>query len=157
MTIKAVVIGDGGTGKTSMLDYMIHGRIIYDTPSTFGVGFYIDAEFDVRFWDIGTMQSKEFEEIYSFYYTDATIAFITFDRHSAIEDWIDRVRRYCPDIERIVLVHTRCDLGIRSVHHSVFRNELIHKRIFYHKHKKNVSTTFTTRNVILSSNYTQPP
>eukprot|EP00736_Rhodelphis_marinus_P008041 Rmarinus@m.19489 len=119
-TIKVIVVGNGGVGKTSMIRRFCKGAYTDTYKKTIGVDFlekhhYVDGlgeEVTLLLWD--TAGQEEFDTLTRKYYRGAgacVLAFSTTDRESflAIEKWQTKVRDECGDIA-CVLVQNKTDL-----------------------------------------------
>lgn len=118
VAIKIVIVGNGGVGKSSMIQRYCKGRFTKDYKKTIGVDFLerqiaVDEE-DVRImlWD--TAGQEEFDTITREYYRGAqavVLAFSTIDRDSfdAVEQWQKKVRAEVGTIP-MVLVQNKIDL-----------------------------------------------
>lgn len=121
--IKVVIVGNGGVGKSSMIQRYCKGIFTKDYKKTIGVDFLerqieIDGE-DVRImlWD--TAGQEEFDAITKAYYRGAQACVLTFsttDRASfeAIGDWKRKVENECQDIPTVI-VQNKIDLIEQTV------------------------------------------
>mmetsp|Transcript_5527 Transcript_5527/g.19432 ORF Transcript_5527/g.19432 Transcript_5527/m.19432 type:complete len:166 (-) Transcript_5527:1401-1898(-) len=102
-TIKIIVVGNGGVGKSSMIRRFCKGEYTDTYKKTIGVDFlekekYIDSvaqNITFMVWD--TAGQEEFDAITRSYYRNANgcvVAFSTVDRDSfeAVEKWKSKVR-----------------------------------------------------------------
>ncbi|CAH0401194.1 unnamed protein product [Chilo suppressalis] len=118
VALKVVIVGDGGVGKSSMIQRYCRGTFTRDYKKTIGVDFLerqieIDGE-DVRLmlWD--TAGQEEFDAITKAYYRGAhacVLAFSTTDRDSflALHSWKLKVENECGEIPTII-VQNKIDL-----------------------------------------------
>jgi len=123
IAIKVVIVGNGGVGKSSMIQRYCKGIYTRDYKKTIGVDFLermidIDGE-DVRvmLWD--TAGQEEFDAITKAYYRGAQACVLTFsttDRWSfeAVKDWKKKVENECGEIPA-VLVQNKIDLMDQAV------------------------------------------
>lgn len=123
IAIKVVIVGNGGVGKSSMIQRYCKGIYTKDYKKTIGVDFLerqieIDGE-DVRImlWD--TAGQEEFDAITKAYYRGAQACVLTFsttDRMSfeAIKDWKMKVENECGEIPTVV-VQNKIDLMDQAV------------------------------------------
>lgn len=121
--IKVVIVGNGGVGKSSMIQRYCKGIFTKDYKKTIGVDFLerqieIDGE-DVRImlWD--TAGQEEFDAITKAYYRGAQACVITFsttDRASfeAVREWKRKVENECQEIPTVI-VQNKIDLIDQSV------------------------------------------
>ncbi|XP_053671828.1 ras-related protein Rab-23 [Anopheles nili] len=123
IALKVIVVGNGGVGKTSMVQRYCKGIYTKDYKKTIGVDFLerqieIDGE-DIRImlWD--TAGQEEFDAITKAYYRGAQACVLTFsttDRASfeAICEWKRKVENECSEIPT-VLVQNKIDLMDQAV------------------------------------------
>ncbi|EAA05694.4 AGAP011565-PA, partial [Anopheles gambiae str. PEST] len=123
IALKVIVVGNGGVGKTSMVQRYCKGIYTKDYKKTIGVDFLerqieIDGE-DIRImlWD--TAGQEEFDAITKAYYRGAQACVLTFsttDRASfeAIREWKRKVENECSEIPT-VLVQNKIDLMDQAV------------------------------------------
>ncbi|XP_017044279.1 ras-related protein Rab-23 [Drosophila ficusphila] len=123
LAIKVVIVGNGGVGKSSMIQRYCKGIFTKDYKKTIGVDFLerqieIDGE-DVRImlWD--TAGQEEFDCITKAYYRGAqasVLVFSTTDRASfdAIKDWKRKVENECNEIPTVI-VQNKIDLIEQAV------------------------------------------
>ncbi|XP_072942832.1 ras-related protein Rab-23 [Epargyreus clarus] len=116
--LKVVIVGDGGVGKSSMIQRYCRGTFTRDYKKTIGVDFLerqieIDGE-EVRLmlWD--TAGQEEFDAITKAYYRGAHACVLTFsttDRDSflALHSWKLKVENECGEIPTII-VQNKIDL-----------------------------------------------
>jgi len=117
--IKVIIVGNGGVGKSSMIQRYCKGTFTSDYKKTIGVDFLekqveIDG-YDIRMmlWD--TARQEEFDAITKAYYRGAQACVLTFsitDRTSfnAIPCWKQKVENECGGGLPIVLVQNKIDL-----------------------------------------------
>jgi len=123
---KILVVGDIGTGKTSIIKRFVHGIFSMHYKSTIGVDFALkvinwDPKTEVRLqlWDIAGQE--RFGNMTRVYYKEAVGAMIVFDvtrvsTFEAVAKWkadIDAKVTYGPDEKPIpvVLLANKCDLA----------------------------------------------
>jgi len=123
---KILVVGDIGTGKTSIIKRFVHNIFSMHYKSTIGVDFALkvinwDPKTEVRLqlWDIAGQE--RFGNMTRVYYKEAVGAFIVFDvtrisTFEAVAKWkadIDAKVTYGPDDKPIpvVLLANKCDLA----------------------------------------------
>ena len=79
-TYKVVIVGNAGTGKTSMLNQYIFGKFTLSVPCTIGVEFThkeLNDETKVVFWD--TAGQERFQSLMSSYYRGAQAIMFVYD------------------------------------------------------------------------------
>jgi len=123
---KILVVGDIGTGKTSIIKRFVHNIFSMHYKSTIGVDFALkvinwDPKTEVRLqlWDIAGQE--RFGNMTRVYYKEAVGAFIVFDvtrisTFEAVAKWkadIDAKVTYGPEDKPIpvVLLANKCDLA----------------------------------------------
>ena len=116
-TVKIIVSGDGGVGKTSFLNRLVNDSFEDNRELTKGVDFYSKSiyingtEFDFIMWDFAGQ--TQFKSLLNDFVEGSLAAFILFDltRISTIEsvhDWIVKLESlgHIP----IVLIGTKIDI-----------------------------------------------
>ncbi|XP_017777539.1 PREDICTED: ras-related protein Rab-23 [Nicrophorus vespilloides] len=123
VALKVVIVGNGGVGKSSMIQRYCRGTFTKDYKKTIGVDFLerqidVDGE-EVRLmlWD--TAGQEEFDAITKAYYRGAqacVLAFSTTDRDSfeAAHSWKLKVENECGEIPTVI-VQNKIDLMDQSV------------------------------------------
>jgi len=123
VALKVVIVGNGGVGKSSMIQRYCRGTFTKDYKKTIGVDFLerqieVDGE-EVRLmlWD--TAGQEEFDAITKAYYRGAqacVLAFSTTDRDSfeAAHSWKLKVENECGEIPTVI-VQNKIDLMEQSV------------------------------------------
>jgi len=116
--MKVVVVGDGGVGKSSMIQRFCKGNFTDSYKKTIGVDFLerhlrIGGE-DVRMMVWDTAGQEEFDTITRAYYRGAKAGIVVFsstDRESFnnLSKWKKKLEAECNDIA-IVLVRNKIDL-----------------------------------------------
>ena len=118
--IKAIVIGNGKIGKTSLMTRFADGSFSEEYRKTIGVDFLEKRVFvaaiheEVTFYLYDTAGQEEYDSMTRSFYQGAGVAIIGFssvDRESfrAVPKWIRTVREECGQIP-ILLVQTKTDL-----------------------------------------------
>ena len=116
-TIKVIVSGDGGVGKTSFLNRLVNDRFDDSSELTRGVDFYSKSifvngsEFNFVMWDFAGQD--QFKTLLNDFVEGSLAAFVLFDltRINTIEnvhDWIITLKKFghIP----IILIGTKKDL-----------------------------------------------
>ena len=125
VTMKIIVVGNGGVGKTSLISRFAKGSFTSNYKKTLGVDFLERRMFvetaaeEVTFFLWDTAGQEEYDSITRGYYKGAcaaVIAFSTIDKASfnAVESWYNKVREECGGIT-IVLVQNKVDLLDQAV------------------------------------------
>jgi small GTP-binding protein len=118
-TIKLVVGGDGGVGKTSILYRFINNSFMENIQMTIGVQLqsreveWNGSKITLVFWDLSGQERFRF--VLPSYCNGASGAFILFDMSDTetlarINEWFDLFRRNLPPGAPIVFVGTKMDL-----------------------------------------------
>ena len=118
-TIKCVVVGNGGVGKTSLLISYTKGTFPTEyVPTVFenhSIAFEINANRVINLLLFDTAGQEEFDRLRPLAYPQSNVILICFslvDRESYKEvkkKWHPEVRLHCPDVP-IILVGTKSDL-----------------------------------------------
>jgi len=122
IALKIVVVGNGGVGKSSMIQRFATGVFTKDYKKTIGVDFLEKSlklaglEVRLMLWD--TAGQEEFHSITRAYYRGAQGCVIVYscsdnDSFKTVEDWKQRVQNECGEIP-MVLVHNKNDLDERE-------------------------------------------
>lgn len=131
-TYKLILVGDGGTGKTTFLYHFLTGKFEMKYVSTLGVEIHpIDLSTSlgpVRFnvWDVSGQE--KLDGMYSRYFANASAALIMFDLGSAltwesIPNWIKMFRAVCPDAP-IVVCGNKVDIKGRKITPSIISSRM---------------------------------
>jgi small GTP-binding protein len=110
-TIKVIVSGDGGVGKTSFLNRLINECFVANSSLTKGVDFFSKdvhingSEYNFVMWDFAGQ--PQFKKLLSDFVNGSLAAFILFDLSrittlESIEDWIKKLDKY-GEIPTIIL------------------------------------------------------
>ncbi len=91
VSFKILLIGDIGTGKTSIMNRLVHNKFVVHYKSTIGVDFAVhtinknDMTIKLQFWDLAGQE--RFGSQTRIYYANASGGFIVFDitRNSTFE------------------------------------------------------------------------
>ena len=120
---KAIVIGDGGVGKTSILRRYVHEQFDPQYKKTIGVAHAVkrvnieDREITLTIWDTGGQEL--FDCIRPQYYRGANGAIIVFDvtnkeSFDHLDKWFNDLQAQCGKIP-IILVANKIDLIEKQV------------------------------------------
>ena len=118
VALKILVLGDGGTGKTTLLHRYVKGEFIDTTTMTIGVEFFtkkilIDStNVSLILWDI-TGQDR-FRHMIARYMKGASGALILFDMTNTasfenVGKWMKIVHKFYENLP-IILIAAKCDL-----------------------------------------------
>jgi len=116
-TLKLIVSGDGGVGKTSFLNRLIHDSFDDNSELTKGVDFFSKTltvnghEYNFVMWDFAGQ--NQFKQILHNFVDGSIAAFILFDlsRFNTLENakqWIQKLNEY-GNIS-VFLLGTKCDI-----------------------------------------------
>ncbi|MHA1369402.1 MAG: Rab family GTPase [Promethearchaeota archaeon] len=116
---KIVIGGEGGVGKTTIIQRYLTGEFIEDTKMTIGVQFHTQSlqrqgrNVSLVIWDLGGQERFQF--IHSEYIKGAVAAFVMFDMTREVTffkamDWIELINRSVKKPIPIVLVGSKLDL-----------------------------------------------
>jgi Ras-related protein Rab-1A len=117
--IKCLIIGDSGTGKSSLMVRFTDDVFSASYISTIGVDFklktinYRNKNFKIQIWD--TAGQDRFRTITSSYYRGANAVIICYDitdriTFSNIYKWIEEVERFSLSTPLMILCGTKNDL-----------------------------------------------
>jgi len=102
-TVKIIVSGDGGVGKTSFLNRLIHGKFDVNSKLTKGVDFFSKDtqvnghEINFVMWDFAGQ--NQFKRLLSDFVDGSLAAFVLFDLSrfktlENVEEWIKKLSNY---------------------------------------------------------------
>ncbi|XP_071093225.1 uncharacterized protein [Haliotis cracherodii] len=135
-TVKAVLIGDLGVGKTTFLHTFMEGRFTRVRPSFDTQGFkqkniiYQDKQIRLQMWD--TAGQEKYRSLTASYYRGANGCIIMFDvtdkeSFEHVHRWFDDIKEHASQKEiAVVLVGTKChehDREVESARASSFADE----------------------------------
>lgn len=118
LTLKAVIIGDSGVGKSNFLHRLIYNKFESLYVSTIGVDYFNkflthrNQDLKLQIWD--TSGQERFRTITSSYYRNTQIYFIAFDfldRESLnhVDMWLQEIERYRNPESVIILLGMKAD------------------------------------------------
>lgn len=109
ITYKVLLVGDMGTGKTSLLKRVIHNIFSPHYKTTIGVDFALKiiemddgSKIKLQFWDIAG-QERFSSSMTRVYYKDAVAAFVVFDITRETTT-LDGARKWKQDIDAKVML-----------------------------------------------------
>jgi small GTP-binding protein len=116
---KFVFGGEGGVGKTTLLQRFMYNEFNPATPLTVGVAFNTcmferqGRNVGLALWDLGGQERFRF--IQSIYMEKSNAAFVVFEMSNIgtlgqVPDWVSMIRKYNDPNIPIVLVGTKMDL-----------------------------------------------
>jgi small GTP-binding protein len=137
MVYKVVLLGECGTGKSSMAEQYVNDNFLSSSVSTIGVDFLSkivecgNKRIKIQIWD--TAGQEKFHNLICSYFRDCCMAILVFDitdyrSFQKIDYWIDEFERYSLDEKRkpLMLVGSKSDAeSIREV----TKEEAINKAI----------------------------
>jgi small GTP-binding protein len=124
-TVKTIVVGDSGIGKTCILVRFTRKLFEENVPSTLGVEFmskileWKGRRVELQLWD--TAGQELFRSVTRGYYRGSIGAFLVYDitNHKSFEhvtEWLDEVKSAAKPEVVCVLIGNKCDLaGHREV------------------------------------------
>lgn len=142
---KIILIGDSGTGKTSIINAYAH--VSGDVLPTIGASNLTVEETSggrkvcLRIWD--TAGDEQYKSILPLYFRGAAVALCVFDITSQksfdnLPDFVRLARAHCPDSAQIVVVGNKTDLeerrAVQCATAEQFSNEV--NALFYHETSK---------------------
>lgn len=126
---KVILIGESGSGKTSVLGRFVDDAFTESFLSTIGVDFKIKTVtlnngkvMKLQVWD--TSGQERFRSITRSYYHNAHAAIVVYDVSSlesfqAVPSWLDEVAKNCTGSTIVMLLGNKSDLAnTREVQHS---------------------------------------
>ena len=121
VSIKIVLVGDSGVGKTTFINKYVNDKFDHFEPPTLSGGFRkkaiefpdLNTKVTLNIWD--TAGQEKFRAIVSNYYNDADSAIVMYDITSAdsleaAKTWIDEVQKKAPAHVKIYLCGSKSDL-----------------------------------------------
>lgn len=137
---KVVIVGDSGSGKTSLLNRYVNGTFDNSIPTTIGVEFShknINRETKLVFWD--TAGQERFQSLMSSFYRGADAIMFVYDTTSmesfnSLNQWWREYNAYGNAIKSVaILVGNKTDLPRRvpaeqarrwAASHNIFYEEV---------------------------------
>ena len=127
ISIKCVLLGESGAGKSSLIERFINNTFKKDTLSTLigsfssKIVFYEKENIKIRFdiWD--TAGQEKYRSINKIFYQDAQVSLLVYDitqedTYKAIKDyWFSEVKENSPEDAIIFLVGNKSDLYEKEV------------------------------------------
>ena len=168
---KVILIGDSGTGKTSILNKYINGIFTEKHLCTIGVDFLMktikidDCYIKLQIWDTAGME--RYKQITTSYYRGANSAIIVFDLSNketflSLCKWINLYHEYSnPNISKIiVIIGNKSDIDKREVSYEEIQEVLItNPSILYYetsaKNGDNIQIVFESIVTRLYKEYTR--
>lgn len=138
---RAVLIGNSGVGKTSLVHRMAHGSFQADLAPTIGAGVTpisvkIDnSEFMFHIWD--TAGQEIFRNVVPLYFRDASCAILVYsltdeDSLTELDDWLKVLASNNQSEVPLVVIANKCDLDMNSTQISKGKNwAAAHKAQFF--------------------------
>jgi small GTP-binding protein len=126
-SIKIVVVGDSGVGKSNILSRYAQDEFKQDSKATVGVELYTktfkisDKHIKVHLWD--TAGQERYKSITAAYYRGAKGAMIVYDitredTFNNVDKWFNEIREYGEKNVQLMLVGNKSDLKhLRAVEH----------------------------------------
>ena len=139
--IKIVIVGDSGSGKTSLCKQLSERKFNNYIESTIGVDF-ISKIFEIKdsnklihykahIWD--TAGQETYKSLIKSYYRGASGIILLFDLNNKngfknVQEWYNDIISYCPENSPIILVGNKCDI-IQNVEMEKIDNFIYNKNI----------------------------
>lgn len=107
--IKIHLIGDGGSGKTSLVNRLVSNTFNNNEAQTNGINisskeFYND-NITLHFWDFGGQE--KFTSIHGVFFTNHSLCIIVVDgrNESRIEYWLEYIDRFSPNTPVVIFIN----------------------------------------------------
>jgi Ras-related protein Rab-18 len=119
-TVKALLIGDSGVGKSSLMMRFTCDKFDEDIGTTIGIDFKVKTvELDdgttvtMQLWD--TAGQERFRTLTASYYRGAQVVVLVYDVNSSasflnVARWLDEVRSFCGESVILMLIGNKIDL-----------------------------------------------
>ncbi|KAJ3425174.1 ras family-domain-containing protein [Anaeramoeba flamelloides] len=119
LIIKIVLLGQSGSGKTSMVLQFIEGKFTENTLATVGAAFFIrkltieEKSVSIRVWD--TSGQERFRSLCPLYYRNSNACILVFDitDQSSFDDleyWMDQLKNELTILPSLALAANKNDL-----------------------------------------------
>jgi small GTP-binding protein len=127
-SIKIVVVGDSGVGKSNILTRYAQDEFNQDSKATVGVELYTkayrigDKTIKVHLWD--TAGQERYKSVTAAYYRGAKGAMIVYDitrpeSFNNVDKWFNEIREFGEKNVQLLLIGNKSDLkNLRSVENS---------------------------------------
>ena len=123
ITVKAIIIGDSGTGKSSLLHRFTENTYTEDHAQTIGVEFaqkvinVVGRKVKLQVWD--TAGQERYRSVTRSYYRGSACCIVCYDltRHDSflhIDDWLKDATTLAEKGAKLVLVGNKKDLASRK-------------------------------------------
>ena len=115
LSLKIILVGSTGVGKTSLISVYTDDRFERQAVSTVApascssvVPLEDGRNVELQIWD--TAGQERFQSISQMFYRDSQVAFVCYDTttEETVENWIAKVREEVPQVI-VFLVSTKCD------------------------------------------------
>jgi small GTP-binding protein len=117
-TVKVVLIGDSGVGKTCICDRVVQGDFSSDSASTVRASFFTlpgssNSDFTFEIWD--TAGQDSYKSLVPSYFRGAAVAILVFDvtAHqslTSLDNWVALAREHAPADCQFVVLGNKVDL-----------------------------------------------
>ena len=162
-TYKMAIIGQGGVGKTSIIDRIVKHRFIENTESTIGAAFssiiYKDIKYQI--WD--TAGQERYKALIPMYLRHAKIVLIVYDvvDESSLEQvelhWIPFMKNNTENCH-VILIGNKCDIRFPEKEEIITKANTISEKysiphlIVSAKMSTNIDSIFSTIDHLLHNN-----
>ncbi|CAD2216397.1 Rab family, other [Angomonas deanei] len=132
LLMKLIVVGDSGTGKTSLLHRFVEDTFSEDQPQTIGIEFGSkliqlgDKVVKLQIWD--TAGQERYKSVTRSYYRGAVGCLVVYDTTNrasfeSLPRWLSDVRELAGDDTVIMIVGNKKDLAKLGENRKVLHNE----------------------------------
>lgn len=112
---RLIIVGDGGSGKTSIAKAFISNDFDHSSPSTFGVNIFeldvsiLRESIRLNIWDFGGQEEQH--SMHQVFFTNRSVFLLVVDARSEsnAEQWLDLIKFYAPN-SSVVIAISKIDL-----------------------------------------------
>ena len=128
LSTKIVIVGNFGTGKTSLMRRIVENTFTYNSPTTIGIEMASHSINGIpyQFWD--TAGHERYRALAPMFYRTAMIAIVTFDLTDAnayeqVQSWITELNERNDSELEIIVVGTKHDLVSEKLDHRTIKEQ----------------------------------